>query len=113
MPISDFPDIRKACSVLSKAGFGLIIPREKGLVRVYVQFPEDYVYDEAKWRSDWQGTVAAIMRQTNNILHPYTMSYKYCDWFTMFKIGQRVCNKFEYMDRVFLAGDAVHSRFSS
>lgn len=37
------------------------------------------------------------------------MDYKYCDWWTIYKIGQRVANHCSYQDRIFLAGDAIHT----
>lgn len=44
-----------------------------------------------------------------DILAPYTMDYKYCDWHTVYRVGQRVCNHTAYLERVFLAGDSIHT----
>lgn len=40
---------------------------------------------------------------------PYKLTYEYCDWWTAYQIGQRVGSNFSKNDRVFLAGDAVHT----
>lgn len=81
------------------------------MVRLYVQFPEDFSSPEIKAKENEKATVAEILKAAKSIFHPYTMDYKYCDWWTIYRIGQRVCNKASYLDRVFLAGDAIHSKF--
>jgi phenol 2-monooxygenase (NADPH) len=50
-----------------------------------------------------------ILKSAQKILQPYTLKYEYCDWWTAYQIGQRVGDKFSFHDRVFLAGDAVHT----
>lgn len=47
--------------------------------------------------------------EANKILAPYTLRYTYCDWWTIYRVGQRVSNHYTLHERVFLAGDAVHS----
>ena len=42
-------------------------------------------------------------------MSPYEITYKYCDWWTVYQIGQRISNSFSCDDRVFLGGDAVHT----
>ena len=37
------------------------------------------------------------------------LSYDYCDWWTAYQIGQRVGTNFSASERIFLAGDAVHT----
>lgn len=37
------------------------------------------------------------------------LTYKYCDWWTAYQIGQRVGNSFGCDDRVFLARESVHT----
>jgi phenol 2-monooxygenase len=43
------------------------------------------------------------------ILSPYKLTYKHRQWWTAYRIGQRVGSKFSAHNRVFLAGDAVHT----
>lgn len=50
-----------------------------------------------------------ILKAANKTLAPYTLSYEYCDWWTAYQIGQRVGSNFSKNERIFLAGDAVHT----
>ena len=58
--------------------------------------------------------IAAAQR----ILHPYTLEVKEVPWWSVYEIGQRVCDKFDDVPeadvgtrapRVFIAGDACHT----
>lgn len=50
-----------------------------------------------------------ILESAQRTLAPYKLAYEYCDWWTVYQIGQRVGSKFSKNERVFLAGDAVHT----
>lgn len=50
-----------------------------------------------------------IKERAQAILKPYTFDYKVCDWWTAYQIGQRIAPTFAKDDRIFLAGDAVHT----
>lgn len=50
-----------------------------------------------------------ILKCAQRTLAPYKLDYKYCDWWTAYRIGQRVGSKFSMDERIFLAGDAVHT----
>jgi phenol 2-monooxygenase len=54
-------------------------------------------------------TPEMILKAANKTLAPYTLSYEYCDWWTAYQIGQRVGSNFSKNERIFLAGDAVHT----
>ena len=54
-------------------------------------------------------TPERMLVEANKILAPYALRYTYCDWWTIYRIGQRVSNHYTLHERVFLAGDAVHS----
>lgn len=97
------------CAVHSASSGSLMnIPRENHLTRLYIQLTE--VTPDASGRTDRsQITPAAILKAAQKILHPYTLRYEYCDWFTAYQIGQRVGRRFSAGERVFLAGDAVHT----
>ncbi|KAI1195322.1 FAD binding domain-containing protein [Nemania serpens] len=108
VPITDFPDIRTRCMVHSaSSGSLMIIPRENKLVRLYIQLTEVSAgggrVDRSKIKPE------TIFKAAQNILRPYKLDYHYCDWWTAYQIGQRVGDKFSKLDRVFLAGDAVHT----
>ncbi|KAF3763477.1 putative phenol 2-monooxygenase [Cryphonectria parasitica EP155] len=109
IPITDFPDIRMRCAIHSADnGSLMVIPRENKLVRLYIQLKE--VTPDASGRADRSKiTPDMIFRASRKILHPYKLDYEYCDWWTAYQIGQRVGNDFSSHNRVFLAGDAVHT----
>jgi len=50
-----------------------------------------------------------LITAAKKILAPYDLSYKHCQWWTAYRIGQRVGSVFSAHERVFLAGDAVHT----
>lgn len=84
----------------------MIIPRENNLVRVYCQIRET----STGFKVDRSNiTPEDILERAQKILAPYTLSYKHCHWFTAYQIGQRVGSDFSLKDRIFLAGDAVHT----
>ncbi|KAH8882508.1 phenol hydroxylase [Thozetella sp. PMI_491] len=109
IPITDFPDIRMRCAIHSaENGSLMVIPRENGLVRLYIQLKE--VTPDASGRADRSKiTPEVIFGAAQKILSPYKIDYEYCDWWTAYQIGQRVGNNFDAHRRVFLAGDAVHT----
>ncbi|CAK7218984.1 hypothetical protein SCUCBS95973_003667 [Sporothrix curviconia] len=101
---TDFPDIRKK-AVLQSAEHGnlIIIPREGGaLVRLYIELGSD-------------AAVAAVTQQTlaehaARIFYPYSLAVVGTVWWSAYKIGQRLADRFSSTDnRVFLTGDACHT----
>jgi phenol 2-monooxygenase (NADPH) len=50
-----------------------------------------------------------ILESAQRTLAPFKLTYEYCDWWTAYQIGQRVGSNFSKSERVFLAGDAVHT----
>ncbi|KAG9949740.1 phenol 2-monooxygenase, partial [Aureobasidium melanogenum] len=107
VPLSNFPDIRISCAIHSSSGSIMTLPRENGLVRFYVQLGESAAkggtFDRSKITPD------DIIETSRTILQPYTLEYSHCDWFSVYTIGQRLAQSFSHLDRVFLAGDAVHT----
>ncbi len=115
--VTDFPDIRLKCTVHSAdQGNILIIPREGGyMVRFYIEL--DQVGDEEVLdrRTVTPEELAAV---ANRILHPYTLDVRDVGWWSVYEIGQRLCDKFDdvpaeevpgRLPRVFIAGDACHT----
>jgi phenol 2-monooxygenase len=110
VPITDFPDIRQRCAIHSaNAGSVMVIPRENKLVRLYIQLQAtEHAQAGGKADRSWI-TPGIILQSAQKILHPYKLDYSYCDWWTAYQIGQRVGDQFSLKERVFLAGDAVHT----
>lgn len=102
-------DIRRLGTVTNAAGTILVIPRERQLVRLYVPVQ---VVDATNGGSRFDRssiTADMIKERVQAILTPYTFDYQVCDWWTAYQIGQRIAPTFAKGDRVFLAGDAVHT----
>ncbi|PGH05138.1 hypothetical protein AJ79_06886 [Helicocarpus griseus UAMH5409] len=128
VPITDFPDIRRRCSIHSKNdGSIMVIPREGDLVRLYIQLtevphepgangvstsgnPEKAKDAGEKARADRSKiTAEAILEAAQKIFKPYTLEVAETRWFTAYQIGQRIANAFQKDERVFIAGDACHT----
>lgn len=112
IPITDFPDIRMRCAIHSESsGSVMVIPRENKLVRLYIQLTTTEKDGEQKGAKVDRSTITpeVILQSAQRILHPYKLSYEYCDWWTAYQIGQRVGTGFSARERVFLAGDAIHT----
>lgn len=111
VPITDFPDIRARCAIHSaSSGSIMVIPRENKLVRLYTQMTTTEKIGDKATRADRSKiNPESILAAANRILAPYTLSYRTLDWWTAYQIGQRVGDHFSAHERVFLAGDAVHT----
>ncbi|KAK1977696.1 FAD binding domain-containing protein [Colletotrichum cereale] len=107
VPITDFPDIRFRSIINSTSGALMVIPRENRMVRLYIQLKEVSAGGGRVDRS--QITPDFIFKSAQKAFSPYKLEYHYCDWWTAYQIGQRTGDHFNKLNRVFLAGDAVHT----
>ncbi|EHM01755.1 FAD binding domain protein [Acetobacteraceae bacterium AT-5844] len=117
LAVTDFPDMRlKAVIHSAHEGNMLIIPREGGyLVRLYIELDKLAENERVASRNiDVSHLIAAAQR----ILRPYTLEVKEVAWWSVYEIGQRLCDRFDdvpegqeatYPPRVFIAGDACHT----
>lgn len=107
IPITDFPDIRMRCAIHSESsGSVMVIPRENKLVRLYIQITTTERGAKIE-RSAINPKM--ILESAQRTMAPYKLDYEYCDWWTAYQIGQRVGSNFSKNERIFLAGDAVHT----
>lgn len=118
--ITDFPDVRFKVIVNSEAGSGIIIPREGGyMTRFYIEMDK---LDAGERAADRNVTLDDLVASANRILHPYTLEPAEVPWWSVYEIGQRLCERFDDLDpamaevkgegespRVFIAGDACHT----
>jgi phenol 2-monooxygenase len=106
LAVTDFPDVRLKCAISSSHGNVLIIPREGGyLTRFYIEL-DTTALDKR------DVTPATLAEVANRILHPYTLEVKEVGWWSVYEIGQRLCDRFDddaTDPRVFIAGDACHT----
>ncbi len=117
LAVTDFPDIRKKTLVQS-AGEGslLIIPREGGyLVRIYVELDKLKPDERVAARNI---TKERLIAAAQRIFQPYLFDVKEVTWWSVYEIGQRLCDRFDdvpaadvatRLPRVFIAGDACHT----
>jgi len=116
LAVTDFPDIRYKAAVQSAHGNLLVIPREGDyLVRLYVEM--DKLADEERV-ADRDISLGKLIAAAQRILHPYTLDVKEVPWWSVYEIGQRICDKYDdvptgdagsRLPRVFIAGDACHT----
>jgi phenol 2-monooxygenase/3-hydroxybenzoate 4-monooxygenase len=116
LAVTDFPDIRYKSAVQSPHGNLLVIPREGGyLVRLYVEMDKLGEDERVAARGI---TVDKLIAAAQRILHPYRLDVKEVPWWSVYEIGQRICDKYDdvpaaqtpaQLPRVFIAGDACHT----
>jgi phenol 2-monooxygenase len=117
LAVTDFPDIRlKAVINSAENGSLVLIPREGGyLIRVYVEMDELEAGERVAVRTiGVEDVIAAAQR----VLHPYALDVKAVAWWSVYEIGQRLCDRFDNLaaadaedlaPRIFIAGDACHT----
>lgn len=114
---TDFPDVRKKCTIKSEAGRTiLLIPREGGyLFRLYVDLGEVAENNDMSVRDT---PLEEVIKTANEIMSPYTVTVKDVVWNSIYEVGHRLADTFDDRKseksvgehpRVFIAGDACHT----
>jgi len=117
LAVTDFPDVRfKSLIQSANDGSMIIIPREGGyLVRMYIEMDKLDAGERVSHRNITSDDLIAAARR---ILRPHTLDVKEVPWWSVYEIGQRLCDKFDdvpeedvaqRLPRVFIAGDACHT----
>ncbi|MDO5499859.1 MAG: FAD-dependent monooxygenase, partial [Propionibacteriaceae bacterium] len=112
LAVTDFPEIRFKCTIQSGDGGNiLLIPREGGhMFRLYV--------DMGEIAADTWLTEDEVIVKANAVLSQFDLDVKEVAWFSVYRVGHRVTDKFDDVDeaevgtrapRVFIAGDACHT----
>ncbi|KAF8145967.1 FAD binding domain protein [Mycena galopus ATCC 62051] len=106
-PITNLPDVRvKVVLHSADSGSLLIVPRERNLVRFYIQMgtlqPGEKLDPSAQ-------SPEKIIESARKILAPYTLECPEVEWWSVYEIGQRLCKNVSFKNRIFLAGDAFHT----
>jgi 2-polyprenyl-6-methoxyphenol hydroxylase-like FAD-dependent oxidoreductase len=115
--VTDFPDIRfKALVQSANEGSVVLIPREGGyLVRIYVELDKLAVNERVAARNIG---IDQIIAAAQRIFNPFTLDVKEVAWWSVYEIGQRLCDRFDdiqaseiatRLPRIFIAGDACHT----
>jgi phenol 2-monooxygenase/3-hydroxybenzoate 4-monooxygenase len=115
LAVTDFPDIRFKAALQSTSGNVLIIPREGGyLVRLYVEMEK---LGEDERVASRNITLDQLISAAQRVLYPYKLDVKEVPWWSVYEIGQRICDQYDDTPsagpsrpaRVFIAGDACHT----
>jgi phenol 2-monooxygenase len=114
LAVTDFPDVRLKCLIQSAEGSALIIPREGGyLFRIYIELGKLKADERV---SSLNVTSERLVSAARRILHPYALDVKEVAWWSVYEIGQRLCDRFDDLHegedrtpRIFIAGDACHT----
>jgi phenol 2-monooxygenase len=117
LAVTSFPDVRFKTLIQSAGGGSIIlIPREGGyLFRLYVELDKLGVDERV---SDRNISAEHLIEGARRILKPHTLDVKEIPWWSVYEIGQRLCDKFDdvpaeeveqRLPRVFIAGDACHT----
>ena len=117
LAVTDFPDIRHKTLIRSTdEGSIIIIPREGGhLARFYVELDKLNPNERVASRNI---TREQLIAAAQRIVRPYTLDVKETAWWSIYEIGQRLCDKFDdvpedqldtRLPHVFIAGDACHT----
>ena len=117
LAVTDFPDVRfKSLIQSANDGSIIIIPREGGyLFRLYIEMDK---LDAGERVANRNITPDELIAAARRILRPHTLDVKEIAWWSVYEIGQRLCDKFDdvpeeqvtqRMPRVFIAGDACHT----
>jgi phenol 2-monooxygenase len=108
LAVTDFPDIRLK-SFIQSAGEGGF------LVRIYVELDKLSENERVAGRNI---TVDHLIAAAQRIMRPYSFEAKEVPWWSVYEIGQRLCDKFDdvpgdevahRLPCVFIAGDACHT----
>lgn len=117
LAITDFPDVRLKAIIHSLSeGNLLIIPREGGyLIRLYIELDK---LSENERIANKNITSDHLIAAAQRILHPYSIEIKEIVWWSVYEIGQRLCDKFDdvpenkitsHYPKGFIVGDACHT----
>ena len=83
-----------------------MIPRENRIVRFYVQLLNPNTgLDVKAIKASY--TIDSILKRAQKIFAPFQLTYDYCDWWSVYQVGQRLSKHYSIGNRLFLAGDAV------
>ncbi|KAH6672564.1 FAD binding domain-containing protein [Halenospora varia] len=104
---TDFPDLWSKVVIHSEEkGTILCIPRERNMTRLYIELNPGMT----EVLSSEASTQEFVMKRAQEIVAPFKLTWKSVEWFSVYKVGQRIANQFTDEDeKVFITGDAAHT----
>ncbi|KAL8941594.1 MAG: hypothetical protein Q9216_002145 [Gyalolechia sp. 2 TL-2023] len=103
---TDFPDIKMKCTIHSDHGSIMIIPRERNLVRLYIQLASSKDHDSGSHKDV---TEAYVQASAKKILTPYYIEWDRVEWYSIYPISQGIVDRYSSDNRIFLGGDCCHT----
>lgn len=102
-PRTDFPDVRKKCTIRSEHGTLMIIPREgDAMIRTYFEMPHG--------TNPKQLGLEDLQKMAQKLFQPYEIDFLATKWWSAYSIGQRLAKDMvDKTGHIFLAGDACHT----
>lgn len=83
----------------------LIIPRERNMTRLYIE-----LHPVGTLKAEQIENQEFVMRRAQEIIYPFKLGYKSLEWFSVYRVGQRIASSFRSPDgKMFIAGDAAHT----
>lgn len=93
-------------AIHSRHGSILIVPRERGLVRFYVQMAGVAKGGRESLKTTSADELQAIARK---IIAPHKVEWLEVEWHSMYPIRQGIAERYTLDERIFLGGDACHT----
>ncbi|KAK7446316.1 hypothetical protein VKT23_014522 [Stygiomarasmius scandens] len=104
-PVTNFPDIKKFNVLETRCGTMMLLPREpvrdKECIRLYCPAPKNL-------GPNHEANIEDVIDMVHEALRPYTITWEEINWFTIYRVGQRIASNFDVKQKIFLAGDASH-----
>lgn len=93
-------------TIHSRHGSILIVPRERGLARFYIQMTAMAKEGRESLKTVTVDKMQALARK---IMSPYRVDWLEVEWYSMYPIRQGIAERYTLDERVFLGGDACHT----
>ena len=108
--VTDFPDIRfKSLIQSADEGSIVLIPREGGyLVRIYVELDKLKENERVAARNI---SIDQLIAAAQRIFHPYSLDVKEVAWWSVYEIGQRLCDRFDDVEPHLMDAKAKRAAF--
>lgn len=119
---SDFPDIRRRCSIRTENGNLMLIPQANKGLRIYTLLSEEDVATLSASKYEGKGSaftneitlIGIVESRARKILKPYNIKFTKVTWSSMYHVAQRIADSYtDAQNRVFILGDACHTHSAS
>lgn len=119
---SNFPDIRRRCSIRTENGNLMLIPQINKGLRIYTLLSEKDLATLSASKYEGKGPaftndntlVGIVESRVQKILKPYHIQITKVTWSSTYYVAQRIADSYTgSQNRVFILGDACHTHSTS